>query len=245
MNEPYRLRERCESSLERSLLEAGVAYRSPLSTRAKTLAALGLAGSAAVSAGAASAASSSVAAKLGWSWTKLLAVSGLGAAAALPAGYYAWEVANAPVAPPSITVPQVAPVAAPAPQPQSAELSPIVEAPIVEEARAPVPPSPKSDARSSSASSASPPSALAAELSALDAARARLDAGDPSGALSRLDDYTRSFPRGRLALEAEVLRIDALSRSGQRAAAEKRAATFLRRHPNSVLASRVRAYLND
>jgi outer membrane protein assembly factor BamD (BamD/ComL family) len=119
----------------------------------------------------------------------------------------------------------------------------MVEAPIVE-APAPVVPSPKSDPRSS-ASSASSPSALAAELGALDAARSRLDAGDASGALSRLDDYTRSYPRGRLALEAEVLRIDALSRSGQRAVAEKRAATFLRRHPNSVLASRVRAYLND
>jgi hypothetical protein len=244
MNEPYRLRERCESSLERSLLEAGVAYRSPLSARAKTLAALGLAGSAAVSAGAASAASSSVAAKLGWSWTKLLAVSGLSAAAAVPAGYYAWELANAPVAPPSIAVPHVAPVVAPAPQPQSAEVVPTVEAPIVE-APAPVSPAPKSDARPPSAASTSSPSALAAELGALDAARSRLDAGDASGALSRLDDYTRSYPRGRLALEAEVLRIDALTRSGQRAAAEKRAATFLRRHPNSVLASRVRAYLND
>jgi hypothetical protein len=243
MNEPYRLRERCESSLERSLLDAGVAYRSPLSARAKTLAALGLAGSAAVSVGAASAASASVATKLGWSWTKLLAISGLGAAAAVPAGYYAWDLAKAPVAPPSVSAAQIAPVSAPAPQPQSVEVAPVVEAPIVE-TPAPVTPSAKGDARASSSSPASP-SALAAELGALDAARSRLNAGDASGALSRLDDYTRSYPRGRLALEAEVLRIDALARSGQRAAAEKRAATFLRRHPNSVLASRVRAYLND
>jgi hypothetical protein len=252
MNEPYRLRENCDSPLERSLLDAGVAYRSPLSARAKTLAALGLAGTAAVSAGTASAASTSIAAKAGWSWTKLLAVSGLGAAAAVPAGYYAWELATAQAEPPSITAPYVAPVNAPTPGPkaQLPEVAPVVEAPVVEapvveapvvEAPAPVHPAPKADVRSSSSS----PSALAAELAALDIARSRLNAGDANGALLRLDEYTRAYPRGRLALEAEVLRIDALSRSGQRAAAAKRAATFLKRHPNSVLASRVRAYLGD
>ena len=245
MNEPYRLREQCESSLERSLLEAGVAYKSPLSARAKTLAALGLAGTAAVSVGAVTTASASVATKLGWSWTKLLAISGIGAAAAVPVGYYAWERANAPVQPASLSAPQVVEMkAAPAPAPATVEslaVAPVVEARVAE-APAPVAVAPKADARSSSTASSS--SALAAELAALDAARSRLNAGDASGALSRLDDYARSYPRGRLALEAEVLRIDALSRSGQRAAAEKRAATFLRRHPNSVLASRVRAYLN-
>lgn len=247
MNEPYRLREQCDSSLERSLLEAGVAYQSPLSARAKTLAALGLAGTAAVSVSAASAASASIAAKAGWSWTKLIAISGLGAAAVAPVGYYAWDHASAPVEPASIGVQEVAPLRAPAPaMPESLAVAPVVEAPLAEapvlEAPAPVAPAPKSDLRSSSASSSA---TLAAELAALDAARSRLNAGDASGALGRLDDYSRSFPRGRLALEAEVLRIDALSRSGQRAAAEKRAATFLRRHPNSVLASRVRAYLNE
>jgi outer membrane protein assembly factor BamD (BamD/ComL family) len=88
-------------------------------------------------------------------------------------------------------------------------------------------------------------SALAAELAALDQARARLDSGDASGALSLLDDYSRTYPRGRLALEAEVLRIDALAKKGQAASAAKRAEAFLRRHPNSVLASRVRGYLQE
>lgn len=251
MNEPYRLRENCDSALERALLDAGVAYRSPLSARAKTLAALGLAGTAAVSVGAASAASTSIAAKAGWSWTKLLAISGLGAAAAVPAGYYAWELATAPE-PQSVTAPHVATLNVPAPtlNAPSPAVAAIVEAPVTEapvtgvpvvEAPAPAVAAPKVDTRSSSAS----PSALAAELAALDAARSRLNAGDASGALLRLDEYSRSHPRGRLALEAEVLRIDALSRSGQRAAAGKRAATFLKRHPNSVLASRVRAYLNE
>jgi TolA-binding protein len=83
---------------------------------------------------------------------------------------------------------------------------------------------------------------LSAELSALDAARSSLVAGDPTTALSALDAYSRKFPRGRLSLEAEVLRIDALAKSGQTAAARQRASAFIRRHPDSVLATRVRAF---
>jgi outer membrane protein assembly factor BamD (BamD/ComL family) len=98
-------------------------------------------------------------------------------------------------------------------------------------------PTPKVEARTTSAS------ALAAELGALDMARARLASGDPNGALAKLDDYARAYPRGRLVLEAEVVRIDALSRAGQRDQAKKRAEAFLRRHPNSVLAARVRGFL--
>jgi hypothetical protein len=97
-------------------------------------------------------------------------------------------------------------------------------------------PGPKVESRTTSAS------VLAAELGALDVVRARLSNGDATGALAKLDDYSRSYPRGRLVLEAEVLRIDALSRAGQRDQARRRAEAFLRRHPNSVLATRVRGY---
>jgi outer membrane protein assembly factor BamD (BamD/ComL family) len=86
---------------------------------------------------------------------------------------------------------------------------------------------------------------LSAELGAIDKARSALAGGDASGALSQLDAYSRTYPRGRLALEAEVLRIDALARSGQRDAARKRAELFVRRHPNSVLKARVQAYLGE
>jgi hypothetical protein len=83
---------------------------------------------------------------------------------------------------------------------------------------------------------------LTAELAALDAARTSLSHADPAAALAALDGYARDFPRGRLKLEAEVLRIGALAKSGQTDAARKRAETFLRLHPDSVLASRVRSY---
>ncbi|HET9933306.1 MAG TPA: hypothetical protein VFQ35_21525, partial [Polyangiaceae bacterium] len=100
-------------------------------------------------------------------------------------------------------------------------------------------------ARSSRSESSSKADSVAAELGVIDSVRAALSRGDTSGALSRLDGYAKTYPRGRLALEAEVLRIDALARSGQAAAASKRAEAFLRRFPNSVLASRVRGYLKQ
>jgi hypothetical protein len=86
---------------------------------------------------------------------------------------------------------------------------------------------------------------LAAELVALDAARATLARGDAAAALFALDGYARGYPGGRLELEAEVLRIDALAMSGHPDMAKKRAATFLLRHPKSVLAPRLRDHLND
>jgi outer membrane protein assembly factor BamD (BamD/ComL family) len=84
--------------------------------------------------------------------------------------------------------------------------------------------------------------ALRAEVKALDAARATLASGNAQGTLALLEGYDRSYPRGLLKLEAEVVRIDALARSGQTEAARRRADAFLKQHPKSVLASRVRRY---
>ncbi len=81
---------------------------------------------------------------------------------------------------------------------------------------------------------------LRVELSRLDAARRELSSGRSERALQLLEAYDRATPRGALKLEAEVLRIDALSRSGRMDQARERAQRFLARHPNSVLAARVR-----
>ena len=85
---------------------------------------------------------------------------------------------------------------------------------------------------------------LTRELATLDRARLTLASGDARGALGQLDAHQRNFPRGRLALEAEVLRIDALAKVGRTTEARVHAQTFLRLHPNSVLATRVRAHLD-
>jgi hypothetical protein len=86
---------------------------------------------------------------------------------------------------------------------------------------------------------------LAGELAVLDAASAAIAAGNSQRGLVLLDAYAKDYPRGRLGLEAEVLRIDALAQSGQADTAAKAAARFVKRHPDSVLALRVRRYLHD
>ncbi|WP_437721151.1 hypothetical protein [Sorangium sp. So ce861] len=261
MSEPRRMLEESDSPLERALLSAGASYQTSPETRAKTLAALGLAGAAALSASVAApaavsaagtaVASSSVAVKLGW--TKILvALSTVGVLAGIPAGYLAWRGYQAPelvavhrfggaLAGPverAAARPAPAAVAAPAPvapvEAQPEELAAPARAGSSGGAASRVDPKPASSS-----------AALKAELSALDAARSTLASGNAQGALTLLDAYSKEHPRGRLGLEAEVLRIDALAKSGRLDAASQRAKAFLQRHPNSVLASRVRRYVND
>lgn len=86
-----------------------------------------------------------------------------------------------------------------------------------------------------------PESGLAEEVAALHEARNAVAAGRSTAALAALDAYGKRFPRGRLSLEAEVLRIEALSRGGSRAAAAARAKSFLAAYPNNPYAHRVRA----
>ena len=233
VSEPVRLRREKGSALEHALLSAGAETDGSADRRARTLAALGLAGSAALAAGTASAASLSAAAKIGsnFGWIKLaLGVSLVGAVTAVPVGYYfakrpAAAISTTRAARPAPAV--LAHLAAPTDTP--AEIAPApAEAPSRPHAARP-------------AARAEAPSTLTHELAALDAARAKLADGDARSALALLDIYGQSFPHGRLALEAEVLRIDALAKSGQREAARQHASAFLRRHPTSVLASRVRA----
>lgn len=92
---------------------------------------------------------------------------------------------------------------------------------------------------------AAPAAMLSEELGALDRARLSLANGDTRRALDELDGYDRRFPGGRLQLEAEVMRIDAFAKVGRKELARQHADAFLRRHPTSVLATRVRAHLAD
>ncbi|HEX3771657.1 MAG TPA: hypothetical protein VHV30_12355 [Polyangiaceae bacterium] len=86
---------------------------------------------------------------------------------------------------------------------------------------------------------------LREEAMALDGARARLAAGDPSGALGRLADYDRRFAAGSLHEEAMLLRIEALAKLRDRSAARALATHFLVMYPASVHADRVTALLRD
>lgn len=243
MKEPMRLREEGATALERALLDAGSAYRGSPSARAKTLGALGLAGSAGLFAAATARAPLASAGKLSLgklSLTKFLAGAAIcGAVAAVP-GYRAWHaqrsgshaaravVAAAPAPAPAEPIVAPAGTSARAAEP-GAVIAPAAPAPVVH--------------RHATAADVAVP--LSRELASIDAARAALARGDADGAIARLNRYARAFPRGRLDMEAEVLRIDALAESGRNEQARARAREFLRRHPNSVLGAHVRARLGD
>lgn len=85
---------------------------------------------------------------------------------------------------------------------------------------------------------------LEGEVAALDRARAALAAGDPARTIDLLDGYEQAFPRGALQQEATYLRIQALSKSGQRGAARDLAAHFLADHPASPHASQLQHLLS-
>jgi hypothetical protein len=247
MSELRRLLDETESEAERALLHAGRAYRSSRETRAKTLTALGLAGSTAVLAGTASAASAATAIS---SLTKLtgaklvLALSAVGAVTAMPLGY--WVVhrrAPAPSIQQGIDRPAAGPASrAPGGPPAALDMrggsSTLVPVPASSQAG--------TMGRSRTEARVARPSvSLTQELAALDAARAMLARGNAQGALFLLDGYARNCPHGKLEVEAEFLRVEALARNGQTRAARHAADAFSKRHPDSVLASRVRSYLED
>ena len=89
--------------------------------------------------------------------------------------------------------------------------------------------------------SSSPGSALSDQIASLDRVRAALAAGDSSRAVQLVDDYERRFPRGAFFQEAEMLRIEALVREGNRDAASSAADRFLATYPASPHIARLRA----
>jgi hypothetical protein len=90
--------------------------------------------------------------------------------------------------------------------------------------------------------SAPPPATLSEEVVALDRARSALNSGDPAGALRALDEYDQVLHGTRLAEEATLLRIEALSRSGRADVAANLARQFIQKNPGSPLAERARRF---
>jgi hypothetical protein len=88
-------------------------------------------------------------------------------------------------------------------------------------------------------------SGLAAEIRALDQARADLAAGHPERTLDALERYWRAFPSGVLGPEAAALEIDAAVASGDDQLARSRATAFVAAHPDHPLAPKVRALLEN
>lgn len=85
---------------------------------------------------------------------------------------------------------------------------------------------------------------LAGELALVGRARANLDA-DPQSALAALDEHARRFPKGKLAMERELLALDALDRLGRSAEARERAQRLVSVARGTIYEPRVRAHLNS
>jgi len=84
---------------------------------------------------------------------------------------------------------------------------------------------------------------LAREAAMLEHARAVLDQS-PAVTLERLEAHRTEFPSGELAMERELLAIDALSRLGRSAEARARGEAMLQAAPGSIYDARVRAILD-
>lgn len=82
--------------------------------------------------------------------------------------------------------------------------------------------------------------ALEREIELLDQARGALRTNAPADALAKLDRFAREFPRGRLASEAFVVRLEALMRARRVAEARALAGEHLARNPSSPHAPRIR-----
>ncbi len=90
-----------------------------------------------------------------------------------------------------------------------------------------------------------PATKLREETAQLSTVRRLLETSHASEALAALDDYDARFPRGVLAEEAAVLRVEALLAAGNGAGARRAVADFERRYPASSYGPRVQALTDE
>ncbi len=129
--------------------------------------------------------------------------------------------------------------------PTTAPLPPVVTLPVV------TPPAPASIGVAAPAStvgaagtavpSATNASTLAEERALLEMGRSALARGQSADAVAAARKHERTFPRGKLTEEREVLMVQALAASGARDEARVRAARFSQSYPNSIFGPAVRA----
>jgi len=144
----------------------------------------------------------------------------------------------APPASPSATVENVVPSAEEPPVPAARPASAI----RTDEPRGRPPTSKASDdQRRKAASAGAERSTFDEELALLSAARAGLATSDVPTSLRAVERYRARFPSGLFAEEIEVIRIEGLASSGERASAHALAERFLAANPSSAYAARVRS----
>ncbi len=221
-------------SVARALIEDARVETAGPGGKARTLAALGLAGGAGL-------ASTSTA----FAGVKMLG-AGVLAVGVVVAG--AWMMTRedppAPVhasSPSIIAPPPVAPSVSdgtPAGESESArtpDVAPRSDAPRI------VPKStPRAPVAPAASTSSAAPSRLAEEARSLEVARRALEGHQARSALTALDRYERDFPRGELRPEATALRVEALAASGDESSAQALGRQFLSQYPGHPAVPRVR-----
>jgi hypothetical protein len=256
--DPQRLLEEEDHPAARALLSAALDESPPRGAARRAMIALGVAtagvtvGAGATAATAAAKHAFSLAAIAKWfAGGALLGVLAAGGAVAGTDALLPRKPAPQPV--PAPTAAQFAPQPAagePRTLPES-ELEPSMNEPTApgrqraQRSAKPAPP-PSVDARR--APTTAPSSArfdldddpLTLEVRLLDQARRAIASGDGTAALSVLDRYRSEHPRGRLAPEAFVLRLEALVRAGRAVEARQLAERRLAADPTGAHAERIR-----
>lgn len=250
MNEPKRLRE---GGGPAAALLASAKLEVPSASRKRALAFTGVAASMLASGGA-TAASGAALVKSVMLWVAVGTVGGgvMSLTVAETISHYdARSAARRTGAPPLPLPPPRGPatqaIAAPAPEPAPPALPEVVAevAPIPPSARSSGMSKPSAPAATVAASAQAPKLAAVSNLfeeqRSIEAARAAVSRGNPAAALSTLDDYERSYPRGQFGPEALALRVEAVRAQGNLESARTYARQFERRYPHHPLLSRVQA----
>jgi len=219
------------SRLELEILASWRRERPDPAGKERMLAALGigLAAPIATTAAAGSLAPKAIA-TVGWMvWGKWMAIGVVGLALASGVARSLSTPTPAAVA----NVPLTTTVAAPA-------VRPAPETPIVDKASTATPAVVRALTPGSSGSSVS----LTDQVAAIDHARTTLESGDESNAIAQVDAYEARYADGAFRQEAELLRIDALDKRGEREKATAAGRRFLKAYPKSPHAARVRALIS-
>jgi hypothetical protein len=233
------LEEQGTDPLEADLLRLARSEGPSGESRRRILAGLGVAVAAGTvsQSSAAATKTTGVASRTGLKW-------GIGSALGVGAGVAAFLLFShhAPKAEPA---PVSAPVTAAAPTPDPTPLATLAAPNAAPSAQVTkledLPTLPDSSATDASHAVAAP--SLADEVAAIKSAKSALASGNAAQSLRELDAYRSHFPHGRLTQEASVVRIEALLKSGNQAAANAAADRFLAAHADSPYAARVHSLI--
>jgi hypothetical protein len=186
-------------------------------------------------------------------WIKSVAIAGLcvvGTAAVVRLAAEPWHVPASPAPAPTTRAYRSSPTgrspiplrgAESAPAPVGIAETPSIAPSATKKTVAPSERRPQ-PATSAAVVDSAPRDSLASEAAMLEQARAMLE-GNPLAALTALDAYATRFPGGQLAMEGELLAVDALRRLGRTSEAKARGAALLDRAHGSLYEPRIRTMM--